>query len=96
MPSHGGRMSHLAAKRIANAHLRADGSALIAGPAYWDRTHEVWVVAPRDPANRHEMLIGGALVVLPEGECHGIGSLPDAVDELMISLGRWPGLEPTT
>ena len=95
MPSQGGRMSHQAAKRIANALLRAHGSCLAAGPAHWDRTHEVWVVAPRDPAHPDEMLIGGALVVIPGGECHEIGSLPDAVDELMMSLGRWPGLRTT-
>lgn len=92
MPSKLG-LSHQAAKRIANAHLRAEGSSLTAGPAVWDRKHEVWVVAPRDPDHPQEMLIGSALVVVREGECHEIGSLSDAVDNLMISLGRWLGLE---
>ena len=41
------------------------------------------------------MLIGGALVVTPDRECHEIGSTPDAVLDLMIDLDRWPGLEPT-
>ena len=41
MPSQGGRMSHQAAKHIANPHLRAHGSSLAAGPAHWDRNHEV-------------------------------------------------------
>lgn len=93
MPSARGWMSHKTAKRVANAHLIAERSTLVAGPAKWDRRHEVWVVAPRDPAHSDELLYGGALVVTPEGDCHNIGSLPTAVDDLMIDLGRWPRLE---
>lgn len=79
-----------AAKRQANAHLRAEGSHLVASTASRDKKHGVWVVGYRDPNHPAEMLIGGALVVTDEGEVHAIGSTPDAVDRLMESLERNP------
>lgn len=83
-------ISAQAAKKQANAHLRAEGSHLVALHASRKKKHGVWVVGYRDPDHLHEMLIGGALVVTDEGEVHGIGSTPDAVDLLMESLGRSP------
>lgn len=87
-------ISEQAAKKRANAYLRADGSNLVARRASRSRTHGVWVVGYRDPDRPDEMLTGGALVVTDEGEVHRIGSTPDAVDLLMESLGRSPfGME---
>lgn len=77
-----------AAKKQANVHLRAEGSHLAALHASRNQKHGVWVVDYRDPDHPDEMLVGGALVVTDEGEVHGIGSTPDAVDLLMDSLGR--------
>ncbi len=81
-------ISAQAAKKQANAHLRAEGSNLVALHATRNKKHGVWVVDYRDPDRPEEMLIGGALVVTDKGEVHGIGSTPDAVDVLMESLGR--------
>lgn len=81
-------ISAQAAKKQANAHLRAEGSHLVALHATRSKKHGVWVVGYRDPDHPDEMLIGGALVVTDEGAVHGIGSTPDAVDLLMESLGR--------
>jgi uracil-DNA glycosylase len=83
-------ISAQAAKKQAKAHLRAEGSRLVALHGYRDKKHGVWVVDYRDPDRPDEMLIGGALVVTDEGEVHEIGSTPDAVDLLMESLGRSP------
>ncbi len=83
-------ISAQAAKKQANAHLLAEGSDLVALHASRNKKHGVWVVDYRDPDQPNEMLIGGALVVTDEGEVHGIGSTPDAVDVLMESLGRSP------
>lgn len=90
-PSEGDMMiSAQAAKKYANAHLRAEGSHLEAVHASRDKVHGVWVVDYRDPGHPEEMLTGGALVVTDEGKVHTIGSTPDAVDLLMQSLGRRP------
>lgn len=83
-------ISAQAAKKQANAHLRTDGSHLVAVHASKDKKHGVWVVGYSDPDHPDEMLIGGAMVVTDEGEVHTIGSTPDAVDLLMQSLGRSP------
>ena len=83
-------ISAQAAKEQANAHLRAEGSHLVASNASRDKRNGVWVVGYRDPDHPDETLIGGALVVTDEGAVHGIGSTPDAVDLLMESLGRNP------
>lgn len=79
-----------AAKDQANAHLRAEGSHLVALHTSRNKKHGVWVIGYRDPDHPDEMLIGGALVVTDEGEVHNIGSTPDAVDLLMESLLRSP------
>lgn len=79
-----------AARGQADAYLRAEGSSLKAAHASRNRKHGVWVVSYHDPSHPNDMLIGGALVVTDEGEVHGIGSTPDAVDLLMESLGRYP------
>jgi uracil-DNA glycosylase len=81
-------ISASAAKKKANAHLHAEGSRLVALHASRNNKHGVWVVDYRDPDHPDEMLIGGALVVTDEGDVHGIGSTPDAVEVLMESLGR--------
>jgi uracil-DNA glycosylase len=83
-------ISAQAAKKHANAHLRAEGSHLVALHASRNNKYGVWVVDYRDPDHLDEMLIGGALVVTDGGEVHGIGSTPDAVDLLMESLGHSP------
>lgn len=83
-------MSPHAAKKQATAHLRAQGSNLVALHATRNKKHGVWVVDYRDPDHPDEMLIGGALVVTDDGEVHSIGSTPDSVDLLMESLGRNP------
>lgn len=87
-------ISHQEAKRFATEHLRAEGSQLIAKHATRDRRFGVWVVAYRDPATPDEMLDGGGLVVTDEGEVCNVGSTPDAVERLMMDLGREPGAEP--
>ena len=79
-----------AAKKQANAHLRAEGSNLVALHASRNERHGVWVVDYRDPDHPDEMLIGGGLVVTDDGDVHSIGSTPDSVDLLMESLGRSP------
>lgn len=76
------------AKKLANGHLRAEGSHLVASGASMNKMHGVWVVDYRDPHHLDEILIGGALVVTGEGGVHEIGSTPDAVDLLMERLGH--------
>lgn len=87
-------ISAQAAKKRANAHLLAEGANLVAFSASRNKKHGLWVVDYRDPDRLDEMLMGGALAVIDEGEVHRIGSTPDAVDLLMESLGRSPlGME---
>lgn len=82
--------SHQAAKRLANDHLSAEGSSLVAGHATRHRGYDVWIVDYCDPAHPDEQLDGGALVVTNDGHVHSIGSTPDALDTLISELGRWP------
>lgn len=75
------------ARKKAEAHLRAEGSSLVVASASWDAAHGVWVVSYRDPAHPGEPLDGGALVVTDAGEVHDVGSTPDALDRLVVTLG---------
>lgn len=79
-----------AAKKLANEHLTAEGSGLVANRATRDQVHGVWVVSYVDPSHPVEMLVGGALVVTDDGEVHEMGSAPGALRHLMESLGRHP------
>jgi hypothetical protein len=81
-------ISHQHAKRLANEHLRAKRSPLVAYGATRDRQYDVWVVGYRDPERLEVMLVGGALVVTDEGDVHEVGSAPDALDLLMLRIGR--------
>ncbi|WP_214058527.1 hypothetical protein [Nocardioides aquaticus] len=86
--------SHQEAKRRADEHLREQGVRLRASGASRSARYGVWVVAYRDPAEPDAALDGGALVVTDEGGVHDMGSVPGALDDLMMALGRWPGAEP--
>jgi len=84
-------MSHQHAKRLANEYLRAEGSSLVASHATRDSRYGVWILDSRDPAEPDVMLYGGGLVVTDDGDVHSLSSVPSALDELMMDLGRWPG-----
>lgn len=79
--------SHQGAKRLAAAHLRAQGSALAVASATRDRRWPAWVVSYLDPASPDAVLVGGALVVTDDGVVHDVGSAPGSVDLLMLGLG---------
>lgn len=83
-------ISARAAKRYANAHLRAEGSTYVATQAAIDHDHGVRVVSYGDPARPGEQLTGGALVVTDAGEVHSIGSAPGEVGLLLDSLAQPP------
>lgn len=83
-------ISARAAKRYADAHLRASGSPFVAIQAAKDNVHDVRVVSYGDPDRPGELLVGGALVVTDGGVVHDIDSTPDAVDVLMASLDQPP------
>ena len=89
-------LSHRQAKRLADAHLRAGGSDLVAKHATRNRRFGVWIVAYREPARPGESNDGGGLVVTDEGSVHDLSSAPGSLDDLMIALGRWSGAEPAT
>lgn len=74
--------THQKAKRIANEHLRAEDSTLVAVSAKRDHKYGVWVVSYVDPAYPTERLDGGALVVTDEGAVHDLGSPPDAAGQI--------------
>jgi len=81
-------LSHREAKRIANAHLQAQGSDEVAVRAR--RRRGVWVVDYADPANPDELLIGdGPLVVTDSGDVHELDSTPGSLDRLVMDLGIW-------
>lgn len=82
--------SHQGAKSLANEHLRARGSALVAMYARRVASHRAWVIAYRDSARPDEMLDGGGLVVTDEGDCYSVGSAPGEFERLMMRLDRWP------
>ena len=67
------------AKRLADEHLRDEGSSLVAKYASRNRRYGVWLVDYRDPAGPEEMLVGGGLVVTDAGDVYDVGSVP----------GRW-------
>lgn len=83
-------MTHQQAKQILNEHLHQEGSTNIAGPATRDRRWGVWVVVDRDPHHPGEMLVGGAYAVTDDGTVHTMGSAPEALNDLMMSLGASP------
>lgn len=88
-------ISHQDAKRLADEHLRAEGSTWVASRVTRTSDFGVWLVCYVDPARPDEMLTGGELVVTDEGDIHDVGSVPGSLDDLMIALGRWPGAEPS-
>jgi len=69
------------ALRLADAHLAAEGSPWVASGA--NRYRGVWLVGYVDPAHPDEMLQGGGLIVLPDGEVLDFSSAPRALDELL-------------
>ncbi|GAB3077685.1 hypothetical protein [Pedococcus soli] len=81
-------LSHQEAKRVANAHLRAVGSVLVAVRAARERG--VWVVSYQDPADPDAGLEGGGLVVTDSGDVHDLSSAPGSLDMLVLELGIWP------
>lgn len=89
-----GRLSAPGAKRAAQRHLDAGDSRLVVSRASRSVRYGVWLVDYRDPADLDAMLIGGSLVVTDEGDVHDISSVPGALDDLMLALGRWPGSDP--
>ncbi len=86
--------SHEEAKSLANEHLSAEGSTLVATHATRSQRFGVWIISYGDPAAPGEQLDGGGLVVMDDGDVHDLGSAPGSLDDLMIALGRWPGAEP--
>jgi hypothetical protein len=86
-------ISHQEVERAANAHLQAEGSSLVAHHAARNRDYGVWLVAYRDAAEPDVMLDGGGLVVADDDELRDFGSAPGSLDDLMMALGRWPGVE---
>ena len=82
------QISHQEAKKSANEHLRAVGSSLVA--AHATSRQGVWVVSYEDPSHPDEILYGGALVVTDDGRVHNISSVPGALDDLLMDLGRSP------
>lgn len=80
-------ISHQRAKALADAHLRARGSDLVAVHAARRAPWPAWVVSYADPAAPGEVLDGGALVVTDAGEVHGVSSVPGAVEDLLLGLG---------
>ncbi|NRQ48513.1 hypothetical protein [Aeromicrobium stalagmiti] len=50
----------------------------------------MWVVAYVDPEHPDDILVGGAIVVTDNGAVHTVGSIPDALDALMMALGATP------
>lgn len=86
--------SHQRAKDLADEHLRATGSAMRAASASRSARYGAWVVSYEDPADPAGLLCGGSVVVTDEGDAHDLGSVPGALDDLMVALGRWPGAEP--
>lgn len=84
------------AVEAANAHLRAEGTDLIALPETTTRNRRfgVWIVGYREPARPGDRLDGGGLVVTDDGGVHDLGSTPGSLFDLMEALGLWPGLEP--
>ncbi len=88
-------ISHQEAKRLADEHLRSEGSPWVASHATRNRRYGVWEGGHRDPAHPDEMLIGGALVVTDDGNVHDVGSAPGSLDDLMMALDLWPGAEPS-
>lgn len=86
--------SHEQAKRVANEHLAAEGSTLVAMRARRHRRYGVWLVDYVDPAAPDELLVGGALVVTDARAVHDVGSAPGSLDDLMLALGLWPGADP--
>lgn len=80
----------------ANAYLRAQGSALVTSGETTNRNRRfgVWIVGYRETARPGAPLDGGGLLVTDEGDVYDLGSEPGALDDLMIALGRWPGVEP--
>jgi len=89
-------ISYQEAKRLANEHLRAEGSPWVARHATRNVRYGVSVVAYRDPTEPDEELTRGGLVVTDDGEVHNLGSAPGSLDDLMMALGRWPGAEPSS
>ena len=81
-------LSHREAKRVANAHLQAQGSDLVAVRAH--RRRGVWVVEAVDPADPAERLTGeGGLAVTDNGDVHELSSVPGSLDRLVMDLGIW-------
>ena len=55
----------------------------------------VWIVGYRDAALPGEPLDGGGLVVTDAGDVHDLSSAPGSLDDLMVALDLWPGVEPS-
>jgi hypothetical protein len=87
-------LSASTAKRIAQEYLDATETALVAVHAQRNVRYGVWLVDYRDPAAPQAALDGGGLVVTDDLHVHDLGSVPSALDDLMLALGRWPGAEP--
>lgn len=79
-------ISAQAAKKYADAHLRASGSTFVALHAAKSHEYGVRVVSYGDPDRPDEQLDGGALVVTDRGFVHDVDSTPGAVARLMDSL----------
>lgn len=84
-------ISHQEAKRLADAHLLAEDSSLVA--AHATRERGVWEVDYCVPGRPDEQLQGGGLVVLDGSEVHDVGSTPDAVHALLLDLRLVPATD---
>jgi uracil-DNA glycosylase len=89
-----GPLTAWAAKKLAEGHLRGDGSPWAVVRATRNGRFGVWLVDYHDPARPGEVLAGGCLVVTDAGAVHSMGSVPGALDDLMMAVGLWPGKEP--
>ena len=83
----GSVLSQREAKAVANAHLQARGSDLVAVRA--TRERGVWVVSYHDPAEPDAALDAGVLVVTGSGDVHSLSSAPGSLDRLLMELGIW-------